>query len=79
MASTREFNLELAKAGAKLVTRKGNDARIVCYDRIDTKRNGTILALVCNKEKTWEMSVNYNTDGRCTTALDPDLDLMIYV
>jgi len=75
----REFNVEVAKAGAPLRTRKGNKARIVCYDRIDTKRNGVILALIENKSKTWEMPVYYTPEGRCATALDPDLDLMIDV
>ena len=75
----REFNVELAKAGAPLIIRKGNKARIVCYDRIDQKHHGVILALVENKSKTWEMAVNYTIEGKCATALDPDLDLMIDV
>ena len=75
----REFNIEVAKAGAPLCTRKGNKARIVCFDRLDIKRNGVILALVENKSKTWEMAVNYTIEGKCATALDPDLDLMINV
>ena len=75
----REFNLEIAKAGAPLCTRKGNKVRIVCYDRLDTRHHGVILALVENKSKTWEMAVNYTNEGRCATALDPDLDLMIDV
>ena len=75
----REFNVEVAKAGAPLCTRKGNKARIVCYDRIDSKYNGVILALIKNKNNTWEMPVYYTTEGRCATALDPNLDLMIDV
>lgn len=73
----REFNVELAKVGAPLKTRKGNKARIVCYDRVDKHYKGTILALILNNEGNWERPVFYHTDGKCATALDPDLDLMI--
>lgn len=30
----KEFDIEKAKAGAKVRTRDGRDVRIVCYDRI---------------------------------------------
>lgn len=58
-----EFNLEKAKNGAKLITRSGKKARIVCYDRIDKVRNGTILALICNDKLTWERPVYYFQNG----------------
>lgn len=73
----REFNVELAKAGAPIVTRKGNKVRIVCYDRVDTKYQGTLLALIMNKENNWERPVFYTNKGKCATALDPDLDLLV--
>ena len=47
----KEFNLELAKSGAKLITRKGLPARIVCYDRVDEKYHAPILALILGKNK----------------------------
>ena len=52
----KEFNLELAKSGAKLITRKGLPARIVCYDRVDEKYHAPILALILGKNKKWEAS-----------------------
>lgn len=57
------FDLEKAKQGAKLVTRSGKKARIVCYDRIDDVKHGVILALICNQKKTWEMPVYYTELG----------------
>lgn len=30
---TKPFNIDEAKAGAKVVTRKGNPARVICWDR----------------------------------------------
>jgi len=59
----KNFNLEEAKKGAKLITRSGKKARIVCYDRIDTVKHGTILALICNEKNTWEMPVFYRSTG----------------
>lgn len=72
----QSFDLEEAKKGKKLITRDGRHARIICYDRIDTKRHGHILALICNAKKTWEMTVQYNEQG---FQLDGDhaLDLFI--
>ena len=58
-----EFNLEKAKNGAKLITRSGKKARIVCFDRIDRVKNGTVLALICNDKLTWEMPVFYFSNG----------------
>lgn len=40
----KPFDLEKAKAGAKVITRDGKAARIVCFDRKD--RDHPILALV---------------------------------
>jgi hypothetical protein len=71
-----EFNLEKAKNGAKLITRSGKKARIVCYDRIDKVKNGTILALICNDKLTWERPVFYLQNGR-QVDLEKSLDLFI--
>jgi hypothetical protein len=71
-----EFDLEKAKAGAPLITRKGRDARIVCYDRVDTLKKGTILALIMNEKKTWERPVFYDKNGR-QVDFCVDLDLFL--
>lgn len=73
----REFNIELAKAGAPLKTRSGLPARIVCYDRVDEYRNAPILALILGREKKWEMTVQYNEEGRIPYGYNPDFDLFI--
>lgn len=71
-----EFNLQKAKEGAKLVTRSGKHARIVCYDRIDKLKQGTILALISNDKLTWERPVFYFQNGR-QVDLEKSLDLFI--
>lgn len=59
-----KFDLEKAKADAKLVTRDGRPARIVCWDRkrIGTNENFPILALV--EEIGEEYSTAYTSDGK---------------
>lgn len=71
-----EFDLKKAKEGAKLITRSGKHARIVCYDRKDKVKNGTILALICNDKETWERPVFYFQNGR-QVDLEKSLDLFI--
>ena len=65
-----------SKKGKKLITRNGRPARIICYDRIDKKRHGHILALVCNEKKTWEMTVQYHPTG---FQLDGDHSLDLFI
>lgn len=72
----KSFDLEEAKKGKKLITRNGRPARIICYDRIDKKRHGHILALVCNEKKTWEMTVQYHPTG---FQLDGDHSLDLFI
>lgn len=72
----REFNLEDAKNGAKVITRSGKKARILCFDRIDNVKHGHIMALVCNDKKTWEMPVFYHLDGS-QAEFAKDYDLLI--
>lgn len=73
----KEFNIEEARQGAKLITRKGLPARIVCYDRVDEKYHAPILALILGKTKKWEMTVQYTNDGRIPYGHNPDFDLFI--
>ena len=73
----QSFNIEAAKAGAKVVTRSGKPARIVCFDRVDEKWKGNLVVLLLNKDKTWEMTLNYNEKGHTLGSHDPHLDLLI--
>lgn len=73
----KPFDLELAKQGHPLITRDGHLARIVCFDRIDKKDNGHLLALLLNKNKTWEMPVHYTNDGIVARYPNSQLDLFI--
>ncbi len=54
--------------GAAVCTRKGYDARIVCYDRIfdvdDDFEPRTIVALVYEPEARQEYILDYYKDGR---------------
>ena len=71
-----EFDLEKAKKGAKLITRSGKKARIVCYDRIDRVKNGPILALICNDKLTWERPIYYFNNGR---QIDHEKSLDLFI
>lgn len=73
----RSFNVSLAQRGASIITRGGKQVRILCYDRVDEKKGGNIMALIMNDKKTWEMPAFYNNDGRVIDCYDPQLDLMI--
>ena len=73
----KSFELELAKLGAPLITRKGLPARIVCFDRVDEKYKAPILALILGNDKKWEMTVQYNNEGRIPYGHNPDFDLFI--
>lgn len=71
------FDLEKAKNGAKVVTRNGNPVRIICFDRIDAKFEGCVVALVCNAKKTWERVISYDQYGHTIVTFEPGLDLLI--
>ncbi len=74
----KEFDIELAKAGAPLCTRKGRDARIICWDMAqeadDTGRYAPIIALIKNGGN--EYLFYYYKDGRYSGGCE-DYDLMI--
>lgn len=70
------FDLEKAKAGAKLVTRDGRPARIIRWDRDWGNYHNTIVALINDKEGV--LNVLYTSDGRHhTDGEDSCSDLFI--
>lgn len=68
----KNFDLEAAKRGAAVCTRSGMEARIVCFDRIDS-----IYPIVglCRNNDGSEFVGSYTTNGCkfCSTADDRDL------
>ena len=57
----KPFDLEKAKAGAKVVTRDGRNVRIICWDlKYDMY---PIVALVMDKDGTEEEIETYTLDG----------------
>lgn len=70
------FDLQSAKNGAKLITRDGRSARIICYDRLTAGRPGHIIGLVKGKRGTFETLVYYTNEGHQIDKVR-DLDLMI--
>lgn len=71
------FDLQKAIDGAKLITRSGREARIICYDRLDKSGlRGNIIALIKGKEKKYETVVYYDINGRQINHIK-DFDLFI--
>ena len=68
----KNFDLEAAKRGAAVCTRSGMEARIICFDRIDSLY--PIVGLCRNNDGS-EFVGSYTTDGRkfCSTTDDRDL------
>lgn len=69
---TKPFDLEEAKAGAKLVTRGGRQARIVSYD---AKGNYPVIALI--SEYDGEVPLSYTICGRYSKFGQSQEDLFI--
>ena len=71
------FDIEKAKAGAKVKTTNGNDVRIICFD---LRGNGThpIVALVENKSSGKEEMFTYSETGEWIdgTTSSPDLRIV---
>lgn len=71
----KNFDLEAAKRGAAVCTRKGMKARIVCFDRVDLKY--PILGLRKNKAGV-EYIISYTLDGFAfLEGIGGDEDLMM--
>lgn len=69
----KEFNLEEAKQGARVCTREGHKARIVCFD---AKSVYPIVALV--DENGWEWAYIFTQKGRINNDVDKHgKDLML--
>lgn len=68
-----KFDLEKAKAGAKVCTRNGKKARIICVDRDDDTSH--IVALVQNKG--YESIVCYDNQGMFLPYEERGEDLMM--
>lgn len=58
----KPFDIELAKKNYPIQTRKGDPARIICYDRKD--KDYPIVALVKNPDTGLEETLNYTLDGK---------------
>lgn len=71
----KEFNLEKAKAGAKVCTRDGREARIICFDM---DNNYSIVALVKNKDGEEGVST-YLSDGSFFSGVEKDCDDLMLV
>lgn len=55
------FDIEKAKQGAKVITRDGDDVRILCFDR--KSETDPIIALVMGPDDVEEEIVTYTKDG----------------
>lgn len=71
------FDIEKAKAGAKVKTANGNDVRIICYD-LRGNENHPIVALVTNKAFGKEEMFTYSKTGEWIDgeASSPDLRIV---
>lgn len=74
---TKHFDLEAAKAGAKVVTRDGRPARIICFDKKDP--DYPIVALVSETKdiKSPEVIYIYQEEGRYFSTQENDRDLFL--
>lgn len=69
----KPFNLEKAKAGARLCTREGIPARIICYD---AEGDYPIVALI-KYHDDGEVPSTYNLDGKLFKDMIVFDDLML--
>ena len=76
MTNYKPFNLEAAKAGAKVQTRDGRPVRIVCWDVKDEDR--PIIGLVCDRtDSKQEHAWYYRKNGRIYQDIVSDYDLFM--
>lgn len=71
------FNIEKAKAGAKICTRDGSSVRIICYDR-KSSYGECIVTLIQNKyDSENEALAMYYANGKASTRSSSVMDLFI--
>lgn len=70
----KPFNIEEAKKGAKVCTRDGRKARIICFDRREEKY--PIVALIADGENG-EWVDTYSPEGRSYSGLTSETDLFM--
>lgn len=70
--TTNAFDLEKAKRGAKLSTRSGKPARIICWDRKD--ETYPIVAVTGENDENIN---SYTLEGRCDQDVETSQDLVI--
>lgn len=73
------FNIEMAKAGAKVVTRTGLPVRIICFDRVGSVvypfiRRYPIIGLILSEEGN-ELIYTFTVDGK---GDDSSFDLFLF-
>lgn len=71
------FDIEKAKQGAKIMTRDGHDARILCYDRNSEDYPIVVLVLRSNEDEYEEEIVSYTNDGKYYPDDESGYDLFI--
>lgn len=69
----KKFDIEKAKAGAKVCTKDGRKARIICFDKYNTDR--PIVALV--RYDDYESIFMYSNNGEYYIGQSTANDLMI--
>lgn len=69
MTNHKPFDLEAAKAGAKVQTRDGRPVRIVCWDKLgDFPLVGILYEQGGGYVNPYEVIETYTLDGRCRTC-----------
>lgn len=70
----KPFDLEKAKAGAKVVTRDGRPVRIICWDRVDDTYPIVALVKCTENGKTEERILIYTNEGRYWDGVDKNIN-----
>lgn len=65
----KPFDLELAKAGDRIVTRSGCPVRIICFDRKEDRGNYSLVGLVYIGTAYAESLQTFSIDGLVSTRL----------
>lgn len=66
------FDLERAKAGDPVITRDGREARILCFDRINTNKDYPIVFLVPSRDQEDEEIHTCGLNGRGSVHTEYD-------